>query len=120
MPVNTRFKGEEARYAIGRVRATLLIVDDGFLGNNYLAALRGDDPRPAADGLPVPALPHLRTVVTVHATDDPVALSFDDFLAAADGDPRRGGRAQARRGYARTTSPTSSSPPAPPATPRAP
>jgi len=84
VPVNTRFKGEEARYAIGRVRATLLIVDDGFLGNNYLAALRGDDPRPAADGLPVPALPHLRTVVTVHATDDPVALSFDDFLAAAD------------------------------------
>ncbi|TYC20137.1 AMP-binding protein [Micromonospora sp. MP36] len=87
VPVNTRFKGEEARYAIGRVRADLLIVDDDFLGNNYLAAVRGDDPRPPADGLPVPALPHLRTVVTMAATDDAVAVSFDDFLASAEATP---------------------------------
>lgn len=87
VPVNTRFKGEEARYAIGRVRARLLVVADGFLNNAYLAMLRGDDPRPPTDELPVPALPHLRTVVTVAPTEDPVAISFDDFVANAAATP---------------------------------
>lgn len=87
VPVNTRFKGEEARYALGRVRASLLVVDDGFLDNNYLAAVRGDDPRAPSDESPVPALPHLRTVVTLDATDDPVALPFDAFLAGGESIP---------------------------------
>ncbi|HEY8534213.1 MAG TPA: FadD3 family acyl-CoA ligase [Micromonospora sp.] len=82
VPVNTRFKGEEARYAIGRVRAKLVVLDNGFLGNDYLAMLRGDDPRQPTADLPVPALPHLRTVVTLDATDDPVAVAFDDFVAS--------------------------------------
>ncbi|GAA2358338.1 FadD3 family acyl-CoA ligase [Dactylosporangium salmoneum] len=86
-PINTRFKGEEARYAIGRVRASLLVVEDGFLDNGYLAAVRGSDPRPPADRMPVPALPHVRTVVTIDTTDDPFALPFERFLAGAEAVP---------------------------------
>jgi acyl-CoA synthetase (AMP-forming)/AMP-acid ligase II len=87
VPINTRFKGEEARYAIGRVRASLLVLDDGFLGNGYLAAVRGDDPEPPTDRMPVPALPHVHTVVTIDATGDPFSLSFERFLAGADATP---------------------------------
>ncbi|WP_308283480.1 FadD3 family acyl-CoA ligase [Pseudonocardia nigra] len=87
VPVNTRFKGEEARYALGKVRASLLVVHEGFLDAGYLAMLRGDDLTPPTDRAPVPGLPHLHTVVTVDDTGDPAALSFAQFLAGADAVP---------------------------------
>ncbi len=87
VPVNTRFKGAEARYALDKVRASLLVVDDGFLGNGYLAMLRDSSPvEPTADR-PVPALEHLRTVVTMDDVDDPVALPLGRFLSAAEAVP---------------------------------
>ncbi len=88
VPVNTRFKGEEARYALAKVRAELLVVDDGFLGAEYLRMLRGDDPAAPSRTQPVPALPHLRTVVTVRPTDDPAALGFEEFLASGESVPQ--------------------------------
>ncbi|WP_433220114.1 FadD3 family acyl-CoA ligase [Dactylosporangium sp. CS-047395] len=39
VPLNTRFKGPEAAYILARSGARLLLVDDGFLGNRYVAAL---------------------------------------------------------------------------------
>src|SRR6476619_4560021 len=33
VPLNTRFKGTEAGYILRRTRATVLVTDDGFLGN---------------------------------------------------------------------------------------
>jgi acyl-CoA synthetase (AMP-forming)/AMP-acid ligase II len=72
VPVNTRFKGEEVRYALGKVRARLLVVHDGFLGTDYLAMLRGTD---------------LDTVVTIDDTSDPTALTFPAFLATGDAVP---------------------------------
>lgn len=87
-PVNTRFRGEEARHAIAKVRATMVILDDTFLDANYLATLRGDGPPPAA-GHPVPSLPSVRTVVDLSAAagreqaGDGV-LSLADFTAPAD------------------------------------
>ncbi|MEU5694330.1 FadD3 family acyl-CoA ligase [Actinosynnema sp. NPDC020468] len=83
-PVNTRFKGAEARYALAKVRASLLVLDDGFLDNGYLAMLRDDGVGEPTAERPAPGLPHLRAVVTVHPTDDPAAVSFEAFLAAAD------------------------------------
>ncbi|WP_405097382.1 FadD3 family acyl-CoA ligase [Micromonospora sp. NBC_01412] len=74
VPLNTRFKGAEAAYILGRTRARLLITDDGFLGNHYVAML--DDQE----------LPHLSTVV-VMAGDPPRSaagrsvLAWDDLLA---------------------------------------
>lgn len=62
VPVNTRFKGEEAHHVLATTRACLLVVDDSFLG----AAL--ESLRAAGD------LPELRTVVT--------SAGWDAFLAA--------------------------------------
>jgi HIP---CoA ligase len=72
VPINTRFKGEEARYALDKVRARLLVVEDGFLGTGYLAMLRGAQ------------LTHLDTIVTMDDTSDPAALALPAFLAAGD------------------------------------
>jgi HIP---CoA ligase len=40
VPVNTRYKGEEAAWILGQSGARLLAVDNGFLGHDYLAMLR--------------------------------------------------------------------------------
>jgi acyl-CoA synthetase (AMP-forming)/AMP-acid ligase II len=39
VPLNTRFKGEEARYILDKTRARLTLVAPPFLGNDYLAML---------------------------------------------------------------------------------
>jgi len=46
VPVNTRFRGDEARDILARVRAKVVLVEDGFLGFDYAAAALtpGDDP----------------------------------------------------------------------------
>jgi HIP---CoA ligase len=88
VPINTRFKGDEARYALGKVRAGLLVVADGFLGADHLAMLRGDKAAAPTSGRPVPALPHLHTLVTVDPTGDGTALGWDDFLAGGDAVPQ--------------------------------
>jgi acyl-CoA synthetase (AMP-forming)/AMP-acid ligase II len=41
VPVNTRFKGDEAGWILGKSGARLLLVENGFLGHDYLAMLRG-------------------------------------------------------------------------------
>jgi acyl-CoA synthetase (AMP-forming)/AMP-acid ligase II len=71
VPLNTRFKGTEARYILGRTRARMLVTDDGFLGHDYLAMLAGENGEHSGE------LPHLSTVVTMRGT-------WDAFLAAGD------------------------------------
>lgn len=65
-PVNTRFRGDEARYAVAKVQASMVILDDTFLDAAYLATLRGDGP-PAGIGHPVPLLPSVHTVIDLGA-----------------------------------------------------
>jgi HIP---CoA ligase len=65
VPVNTRYRGEEARDVLARTGASLLVVDDTFLGAGRLALLDGLEP-----------LPELRTVV--RCNDD---ASWEGFLA---------------------------------------
>lgn len=67
VPLNTRFKGPEAADILARTGAKVLVVDQGFLGTDYLGLL--------------PALP--ATVVTIGASA-PNAESWADFLAEAD------------------------------------
>ena len=43
VPVNTRYKGEEAAYVLRRSGARLLFTVRGFLGNDYPAMLEGED-----------------------------------------------------------------------------
>lgn len=87
-PVNTRFRGEEARYAIDKVRATMVVLDDTFLQTGYLAALRGAGSAPTAEQ-PAPLVPSVRTVIDLSAdpgreqTGDGV-WSLEGFTALAD------------------------------------
>jgi acyl-CoA synthetase (AMP-forming)/AMP-acid ligase II len=74
VPVNTRFKGAEAAYVLQRSGARVLFTVRGFLDTDYPALLRDA-------GVPLPALEH--TVVLAGDTHD--ALSWDEFLARADG-----------------------------------
>ncbi|RIJ71331.1 fatty acid--CoA ligase family protein [Nakamurella silvestris] len=96
VPVNTRFRGEEACYALRKVRASMLVLQQNFLGVDYLGMVRG-----AAGGAgdptvgPVPGLEHLHTVVTLDRSSDEAAadapaaddgeavLPYDTFLALA-------------------------------------
>jgi acyl-CoA synthetase (AMP-forming)/AMP-acid ligase II len=69
VPVSTRFKGDEAGWILARSGARMLLVDNGFLGNDYLSMLR------AASGVP-----DQLDVVTLGKTGDPDAQPFGDFL----------------------------------------
>ena len=53
VPINTRWKGAEAADVLRRSRARLLVTVTGFLGNDYVAMLEGED------------LPALETTVVV-------------------------------------------------------
>jgi HIP---CoA ligase len=78
VPINTRYKGEEAAYPLARTGARALVTVEGFLGTHYVAALR-------ASGV---ALPALETIVI--ADGDPVAdtIGWGELVA-------RGGRVEA-------------------------
>jgi HIP---CoA ligase len=73
VPVNTRFKGDEAAYVLGRADAAALFTVRGFLDTDYVAMLRTADPR-------------LRCLDRLVLLSGPVAdeLTFADFLAAGD------------------------------------
>lgn len=44
VPVNTRFRGDEAAWILRKSGARLLVVGNGFLGNDYVGMLREADP----------------------------------------------------------------------------
>lgn len=71
VPLNTRFKGAEAAYVIGRSRARMLLCVNGFLGNDYVDALRRSGEELAA----------LERIVVLRGDVPPGTHSWDDFLA---------------------------------------
>ncbi|MFJ2093164.1 AMP-binding protein [Streptomyces sp. NPDC087901] len=75
VPVNTRYKGAEARLLLQRSGARLLFVENGFLGKDYLSMLTtGDDG--AAESRPAA----LEQVVTLDATTPSGSLPWEEFL----------------------------------------
>ncbi len=76
VPINTRFKGLEARDIIDRSAATTLVTVTDFLDGDFLALLDAAGPRPAA----------LRTRVVMDGPVNGDALSWEDFLAGAGSD----------------------------------
>jgi acyl-CoA synthetase (AMP-forming)/AMP-acid ligase II len=97
VPVNTRYKGGEAHYVLRHARATALIVENGFLGNDYLGMLRGADSQPPsagslaaskspppAPGPLLPGLPFLRAIVDLGHDVLPPAQPCPAFLRAGD------------------------------------
>ncbi|WP_336883148.1 FadD3 family acyl-CoA ligase [Rhodococcus globerulus] len=88
VPVNTRYKGNEARDIIGRSEARVVFTEDDFLGNGYVTMLRGvhgdEDESDTLSGAPWAAvgLPAVRSVVSFDlaaASED--CTAWDDFLA---------------------------------------
>jgi acyl-CoA synthetase (AMP-forming)/AMP-acid ligase II len=73
VPLNTRFKAEEAGWILARSGARLLVTEDGFLGNDYAAMARATE------------LPSLAEIVSPNGRD---CLSWADFLFRASGAPR--------------------------------
>lgn len=74
VPVNTRFKGDEAAYILATADAAALFTVDGFLGVDYVGMLRE-------------CAPELRCLGRVVLFDAPArtgTVTFDEFLAAAD------------------------------------
>jgi len=77
VPINTRFKGEEAAYVLSKSGARALFTTTDFLGADTLAML-------GACGV---ALPALETVVVLSGPTPARAVSWDVFLAGADAVP---------------------------------
>ena len=73
VPLDTRFKGAEAAFVLGRSGARFLCTVNGFLGNDYVAMLREAGPRPEA----------LEHVVVLKGDAPGGTVSFADFLARA-------------------------------------
>ena len=78
MPVNTRYKGEEAAYLLGRSGARVLFTVTDFLGTDYVSLLRSSGA----------ALPSLERIVVlggpVPAGPGPACTSWDSFVAAGE------------------------------------
>jgi acyl-CoA synthetase (AMP-forming)/AMP-acid ligase II len=70
VPLNTRYKATEAAYILDRSRARMLVTVNGFLGNDYVDMLTGED---------LPALEH--TVVIRTDQPPPGTVAWDDFCA---------------------------------------
>ena len=71
VPINTRFRGAEAADILARSRVRLLVTTSDFLGNDYVALLRGAD---------VP-LPDLATIVDLRGAGSGGTTAWDDVLA---------------------------------------
>ncbi|WP_436702101.1 AMP-binding protein [Nocardioides sp. BYT-33-1] len=91
VPLNTRYRGPEARVVLQRSRAVAIVVCDGFLDTDYSAMLAaGDDAagRGAAadggEGSVIAGLPHLRAVVDMNSAGRPGTIGWSDFLAGGE------------------------------------
>ncbi|SEG87360.1 Acyl-CoA synthetase (AMP-forming)/AMP-acid ligase II [Thermomonospora echinospora] len=81
VPLNTRFKGEEARWPLAKAKVRTLFVEDGFLGLDYPAML-------GLDGTgTIPELPDLQTVVTFNGPERPGVISWERWLGAGASGP---------------------------------
>ena len=81
VPLNTRYKGQEAGYILGKSRATTLCTVNGFLGTNYVELLRGAM-GDTAEGRPVTGLPDLQRILVISGETSAGTLCWEGFLRA--------------------------------------
>jgi acyl-CoA synthetase (AMP-forming)/AMP-acid ligase II len=79
IPINTRYKGDEARDLLDRTGAVALLTETGFLGLDFAGMLGAG----AAPG-PLAGLPRLRILVELGNAGTPDALAWSELLAGAD------------------------------------
>jgi len=75
VPLNTRFKGREAAYILGKSRAKVLLTITGFLDTDYVSVLRG-----AVDV--DNELPDLEAIVVLRGEAPGATRSWTEFIAA--------------------------------------
>jgi HIP---CoA ligase len=73
VPLNTRFKGAEAAYILGRARAKLLFTVTDFLDTNYVDLLRAAEP-----------VASLEEIVVLRGSPSEDTVSWSDFLWRAE------------------------------------
>jgi len=88
VPLNTRYRGQEAAAILQRSRSSAVVIADGFLGIEYGRMLRTSaaeaDTSQRADG-PVPGLPALTAIIDINATESSArVLAWQEFLGRAD------------------------------------
>ncbi|MYW03744.1 FadD3 family acyl-CoA ligase [Streptomyces sp. SID3343] len=83
VPMNTRYKGAEATYVLGKTRAKALFVSGTFLGTSYVGMLR-QAAGGAAEGRAFTDLPELSRVVVLADSAPDDCIAWPDFLAAGD------------------------------------
>jgi acyl-CoA synthetase (AMP-forming)/AMP-acid ligase II len=84
VPINTRFRGEEAAYVLQRSAARVLFTTTDFLDTDYVAMLRGSGE----------SLPALQRIVVTSGAVPSGADAWDSFLAG--GEPVSDGDAEER------------------------
>jgi acyl-CoA synthetase (AMP-forming)/AMP-acid ligase II len=75
VPLNTRYRGAEAAYILNRAVPRVLVIDDGFLGHDYLGML-------AAEGIGQETVP--TTVVLGETTHRIGLVTWKEFLEKAE------------------------------------
>ncbi|TDD33718.1 fatty acid--CoA ligase family protein [Actinomadura sp. KC06] len=91
VPLNTRFKGDEARWPLTKAEVRVLFVEDGFLGIDYPGMLGMDESGVLA------GLPALEAVVTFNGAARPGVGTWDEFIAKAVSQAEADARAGAVR-----------------------
>jgi acyl-CoA synthetase (AMP-forming)/AMP-acid ligase II len=84
VPLNTRFKGSEAGFVLGKSRARMLFTVTDFLDTDYVAMLRGSGEE----------LPELERMVVLRGSTANGTTSFEGYLAAGDAVPEVDARAR--------------------------
>lgn len=74
VPINTRFRGQEAGYILARTRAKLLFTTGPFLGADYVEMLR-EACGGAGRDTPIAGLPDLAGIILVDGEDWPAFLN---------------------------------------------
>lgn len=75
VPINTRFRGEEAAYVLRKSGAQALFTTSDFMNTDFLGMLRAADPD----------APALRRSVLLSGEENPQAIGWEDFLQAGSG-----------------------------------
>jgi acyl-CoA synthetase (AMP-forming)/AMP-acid ligase II len=87
VPLNTRYRGAEARQLLGRTEARALVVEQGFVGYDHIASLFGDDALDQRSGYD---LTHLEFILNLSSAKagpvgaSPAVLNWPELAAAAD------------------------------------
>lgn len=86
VPVNSRYRAEEAEYILKSARAKVLIIQPSFLSNNYLERLHAMAGGPLGTGeqAAIAGLPELESIVLAYGEEVPGTVALETLLQRAE------------------------------------